>query len=394
LSRRAPRERAPRGPSAVGRRLELTCGPWAHGGHVVARVDPAEPDLGGTVVFVRHALPGEQVTVELTEGAVGDRFLRGDAVAVHTPSSDRVEAPCPVAGPGLCGGCDLQHVRLEAQREAKAGIVAEQLRRLAGIDTEVVVEPLRADEDGLRWRTRVGFHRLRDGGLGMRAHRSHRVVPVEDCLVRAPDAVVSVREEWEPPKTVIEQVGTFALAVDGGGFWQAHRDAPAVFVETVLQMAELRPGDQVADLFSGVGLFSVPSAEAVGESGGVLAVEGDETAAGLASSNLSAYPWARVSPGAVADVLAMEVDHGSTYDVVVLDPPRIGAKRKVLEQVVALGPRTIVHVACDPASFARDTAILAEHGYVLADLRAFDAFPMTHHVEVIAKFVDVPVEVP
>ena len=393
MSRRA-RERAPQGPSAVGRRFTVTCGPWAHGGHVVARLDASEPEVGGTVVFVRHALPGEEVTVAITEGAVGDRFLRGDAVEVRTPSPDRVEAPCPVAGPGLCGGCDLQHVRLGAQREAKAAIVLEQLRRIAGIDTDLVVEPVRADEDGLRWRTRVGFHRTRDGGLGMRAHRSHRIVPVEDCLVRAPDAVVSVRGEWEPPKTVIEQVGTYAYAVDGAGFWQAHRDAPGVFVETVLQLAELRPGDQVVDLFSGVGLFSVPLADAVGDTGAVLAVEGDEVAAGLAGSNLAAWPWARVSPGAVADVLAMEVDHGSSYDVVVLDPPRVGAKRKVLEQVVALGPRTVVHVACDPAAFARDAAILAEHGYVLADLRAFDAFPMTHHVEVIGKFVDVPVEMP
>jgi tRNA/tmRNA/rRNA uracil-C5-methylase (TrmA/RlmC/RlmD family) len=150
----------------------------------------------------------------------------------------------------------------------------------------------------------------------------------------------------------------------------------------------------VVDLFSGVGLFSAPLADAVGETGAVLAVEGDEVAASLASSNLATWPWARVSPGAVADVLAIEVDHGSSYDVVVLDPPRVGAKRKVLEQVVALGPRTVVHVACDPASFARDAAILAEHGYALAGLRAFDAYPMTHHVEVIAKFVDVPVEMP
>ena len=393
MSRRA-RERAPQGPSAAGRRFRVTCGSWAHGGHVVARLDPSEPEVGGTVVFVRHALPGEVVTVAITEGVVGDRFLRGDAVEVHTASPDRVEAPCPVAGPGLCGGCDLQHVRLEAQREAKAAVVLEQLRRLARIDTEVTVEPLRPDEDGLRWRTRVGFHRTRDGRLGMRAHRSHRIIPVEDCLVRAPDAVISVRGEWEPPKTVIEQVGTYGFAVDGAGFWQAHRDAPRVFVDTVLQMAELRPGDQVVDLFSGVGLFSAPIADAVGETGAVLAVEGDQVAAGLAAGNLASWPWARVGPGAVVDVLAIEVDHGSSYDVVVLDPPRVGAKRKVLEQVVALGPRTVVHVACDPAAFARDAAILAEHGYVLADLRAFDAYPMTHHVEVIGKFVDVPVEVP
>lgn len=388
------RQRPDAGPSAVGRRFEVVCGSWAHGGHVVARLDAAEPEVGGTVVFVRHALPGEPVTVEITEGAVGDRFLRGDAVAVHTPSPERVPAPCPVAGPGLCGGCDLQHVSLEAQRALKAGVVAEQLRRLAGLEREVVVEPLREDEDGLRWRTRVRFHRLPDGGLGLRAFRSHTVVPVADCLVRATDAVVSVEGEWEPPRTVIEQVGAYGYAVDEAGFWQAHKDAPEVFVATVLELAGVVPGDRVLDLFAGVGLFAAPLADAVGETGAVLAVEGDPTAASLASSNLAAHPGARAVQGSVADVLAAEVDAGSTYDVVVLDPPRAGAKRRVLEQVVALGPRTVVHVACDPAAFARDAAILAEHGYALADLRAFDAFPMTHHVEVVGRFVDVPVEVP
>jgi len=139
----------------VGERFTVEVGPVAHGGHFVARL-PA-PD--SRVVFVRHALPGERVVVEITEGTDPNRYWRGDAVVVESPSPDRVEAPCPVAGPGLCGGCDLQHVSLSRQRDLKGEVVAEQLRRLAGLDVSVVVEAVPGDEDGLRWRTRTRYAR-------------------------------------------------------------------------------------------------------------------------------------------------------------------------------------------------------------------------------------------
>lgn len=377
----------------VGRHLDLDCGPVAHGGHVVARVPAAVADIGGVVVFVRHALPGERVSVEITEGAVGDRFLRGDAVAVHRPSPDRVPPPCPHAGPGLCGGCDFQHVALPRQRELKGAVVSEQLRRVAGLERDVEVLPLRPDEDGLRWRRRMRYQRLPDGRLGLRRHRSHDLEPIDDCLVEAPDAVVVVEGD-DDPRTVIEQVGAHAFAVHADGFWQAHREAPSVFTDAVLELAAVGPGDRVADLYAGVGVLSVPLAARVGETGHVLAVEGDRAAADLAVGNLAAYPWTRVVAADVAQTLAHEVDAGAGFDVVVLDPPRVGARRDVVERVVALGPRTVVHVACDPAAFARDVSLLAEHGYALTDLRAYDAFPMTHHVEVIGRFVDVPDEVP
>jgi tRNA/tmRNA/rRNA uracil-C5-methylase (TrmA/RlmC/RlmD family) len=378
----------------VGLRLELDCGPVAHGGHVVARVPPEVADIGGVVVFVRHSLPGERVAVRITEGAVGDRFLRGDAVEVLTTSPDRVTPPCPFAGPGRCGGCDFQHVSLERQRLLKAEVVAEQLRRVAGIEREVEVLPLRADEDGLRWRRRMRYHRLADGRLGLRRHRSHDLVAVDDCRIQAHDAIVSVEGEEDASRTVLEHVGQHAFAVRADGFWQPHRDAPVAYTEAVLTMLGPRPGDRVADLYSGVGLLTAPIATVVGETGSVLAVEGDRAAAALAQDNLAAYPWVRVASGGVDDVLAHEVADGTVYDLVVLDPPRVGARREVLDKVVALGPRTVVHVGCDPAAFARDAAILAEHDYVLADLRAYDAFPMTHHVEVLGRFAASSTEVP
>src|SRR5690606_28748862 len=152
-------------------------------------------DAAGAVVFVRHTLPGEHVTVQITEGYAGDRFLRGDAVTVHRASEDRVTPPCPFAGPGLCGGCDLQHVALPAERKLEATVVAAQLRRLAGLDPRVAVEAVPGDDGGLHWRTGMRYHRTEDGLLGLRAHRSRRVVPVTDCRIQAPDARVSVEGE-------------------------------------------------------------------------------------------------------------------------------------------------------------------------------------------------------
>ena len=371
------------GPSLVGQRSAVEVGPVAHGGHVVARLPADLPGVGGSVVFVRHALPGERVTVEVTEGAPGDRFLRADAVVVHEASPHRVVPPCPYAGPGRCGGCDFQHVDLAAQRRLKADVVSEQLRRLAGLDRAVEVEAVPGDEDGLGWRTRMRFATTPDGRPGLRAARSRRVVAVDRCLIAAPDAVTLVEGE-SAPEPVVEEVLGQAFSVARDGFWQAHRGAPATLVEAVLEAAGPRPGDVVLDLYCGVGLFAAFLADAVGATGRVLGVEGDRVAVEHARVNLADRPWVEVEAGSVDRALARSPVRRA--DLVVLDPPREGAKRRVLEEVMALEPRTVVLVACDPASFARDAALLAEGGYRLGDLRAFDLFPMTQHVEVVGRF--------
>jgi len=350
----------------VGERFTAEVGPVAHGGHCVVRLPAPE----SRVVFVRHAVPGERVVLEITEGTEGDRFWRGDAVEVLEPSPDRVAAPCPVAGPGLCGGCDFQHVSLARQRALKADVVREQLARLAGLDLDVMVEPVPGDVAGLRWRTRQRYAVLPDGRRGMRKHRSHEVVPVDDCLLEASEP---------PAHSVLGH--DFSVADDG--FWQVHPGAPQVLVETVLDLLGPRAGESALDLYAGVGLFSRFLLDAVGEGGDVVAVEGDATACAHARANLG--DGAAVESGPVQRVLASAYDR--PFDLVVLDPPREGAKRRVVEQVVARTPRAVAYVACDPAALARDVAIFAEHGYRLDRLRAFDLFPMTHHVECVALLV-------
>ncbi|AZI59423.1 class I SAM-dependent RNA methyltransferase [Nakamurella antarctica] len=151
----------------------------AHGGHCVARYD-------GRVVFVRHALPGEQVLVRITE-TKRDSFCRGDAVEVLQASPGRREAPCAHFRPAVCGGCDFQHAEPELQRELKASVICEQLERLGGVEMAVTVEELPGGE--FDWRTRVRWATDRDGNVGPRVARSHDVValsPAAPCLIAAP----------------------------------------------------------------------------------------------------------------------------------------------------------------------------------------------------------------
>jgi tRNA/tmRNA/rRNA uracil-C5-methylase (TrmA/RlmC/RlmD family) len=380
----------------------------------------------GRVVFVRHSLPGERVVVRVTE----DRhpgFCRADAVEVLEASPHRVERPCPYSGPGRCGGCDWQHVDPAEQRELKSAVVREQLARLAGLDdVAVTVEELPGGP--LRWRSRARFAVDRSGAPGLRRHRSHDVVVLDDCPITSENAARAVlARRWpgagavdvsvdstgavttsrldrrghptatrvvrpggdlpEPPSARAERhAGGRDWEVEGTGFWQVHPAAADALVGAVAGFAAVRPGETVLDLYAGAGLFGGALAPAVGEQGRVVCVEADPAACAAADANLSGLSQAEVWQGEVdADGLAGLLDElGSRPDVVVLDPPRAGAGRAVSARLAGTGARAVVYVACDPAALARDVAAFAEAGYRLAGVRAFDAFPMTAHVECVA----------
>jgi tRNA/tmRNA/rRNA uracil-C5-methylase (TrmA/RlmC/RlmD family) len=381
--------------SWTGRRFEVTVGNVAHGGHCVARHE-------GRVVFVRHTLPGERVVVEVTEDK-GGSFCRGDAVSVLTASPDRVDPSCPVAVPGGCGGCDWQHASWPAQLSLKAAVVREQLSRLAKLDVPVEVEELPGGP--LRWRTRARLTVDGSGHAGFHAHRSHRVVPVKDCPISAYGTVDAVVDRtWEPGTSLTVAVDSTARThvsvgdaaeemalekavrrtweVPADGFWQAHPDAADVYAEVVAGWTGLGEGDAAWDLYAGVGLFAAVLAEQVGATGSVMAVESYRPAAETAASNLADLPQVRVFAGKVEAVL--KAGEGPDPSVVVLDPPRKGAGRVIVDAIASRGTERVVYVACDPAALARDVATFAGHGFRLAGLRAFDAFPMTHHVECVA----------
>jgi tRNA/tmRNA/rRNA uracil-C5-methylase (TrmA/RlmC/RlmD family) len=155
-----------------------------------------------------------------------------------------------------------------------------------------------------------------------------------------------------------------------------------MLVAAVLEGLAPKAGEHALDLYAGVGLFSAALGAAVGPTGHVLAVESDADAVADAMANLADLPQVAVLRKRVERAV-LDAQVGRT-EVVVLDPPRTGAGRDVVAAITALSPRAVAYVACDPAALARDVAFFAEHGYLLTSLRAFDLFPMTHHVECVA----------
>jgi tRNA/tmRNA/rRNA uracil-C5-methylase (TrmA/RlmC/RlmD family) len=371
----------------------------AHGGHCVARYE-------GRVIFVRHALPGEQVLVQITDDS-HDRFWRADAVQVLRPSTDRVAPPCQIAGPGMCGGCDFQHVDLAAQRRLKAEVVAEQLRRLAGIDWTGVVEPADTPDtaEGLGWRTRMRYRVDDRGSAGLRAHRSHTIVPLPStgCLIADRRTPPVIQRQWNPGSELTAVAGArqIALTVDGelidgdhqlvevaahrtwtvhpDSFWQAHPLAADTLVAAMLEVVVPRRGEDAFDLYCGVGLFAGALLDAGCQ---VWGIDSHAQSIKLAERNLS-------DAGDRVTLRADRVERAlrrlpRRTDLIVLDPPRTGAGGAVMEAIASRAPRAIAYVACDPAALARDLGTVAHSGYSVTNIRAFDLFPMTAHVECVA----------
>lgn len=470
---------ADRCPTAVGQPIELSIGPVAHGGHFVARHE-------GRVVFVRHGLPGERVRAVTTEAEPGSAFWRADVVDVLEPSADRVEHFWPEADAihtynsgarAPVGGAEFGHIRLAAQRELKARVLTEQLRRLVGLDLETEIESVGEagveeviegsagrGPAGCGWRTRTGFAVTSDGRLGMHVHRSDRVLPVQHMPLASPQinalrlwdmdltglhrvevaspaagdallvllagprdaaaraaaqlpatlsagsatepvarCVPAARQvsaaHWEPGRSaarlrgrpwVVEQALGRSFRVSGEGFWQIHRSAPQVLAQAVRAAFDdrIREGRVVADLYAGAGLFTALLAELTGARGTVLSVEGSPITSKDARRNFRGDSRILVRPGRVERVLAAaSAELGGRLEAVVLDPPRAGVGKSVVRTIVGSDPRSVVYVSCDPASFARDVQYFADQGWRLVQLRAFDLYPHTHHLEMVGLLV-------
>ena len=384
--------------------VQVTIEKVAHGGHFIARHE-------GAVIFVRHAIPGENCTIQIT--SIGKSFNRADVVSVETPSEFRVVAPCSFAHRNGCGGCDFQHISVAHQRTLKSDVIAEQFARIAKIDLQIDVEEVDAST---HWRTRAIATTDRNGKLGFFKSRSHSIAPVTDCLIcvegmnfseiASRDLKGDVRVEisssntgersialaptrgeekarlTEGPSVLHENVLGRTLEVSQESFWQSHKKAPEVLTQAVLDYAQLQVGEHVLDLYGGVGLFSAAIVDAVGPTGHVDLIEGSKVATADAARNFAAYSNITIATGDVAKLLPRI----SAADVVVLDPPRDGAGKEAIAHIARLAPRAIVYVACDPAALARDTAYLADHSYSLVKMRAFDLFPMTHHIECVALY--------
>lgn len=517
---------------SVGQTLTVTCEAPAHGGAFVARTEQG-------VIFVRHGIVGEQAEVRITAIGPKRRFYFADVISVPVPSLARRAHPWIQADalateeeraaatgvPELLGGMEYGHINLDEQRRYKTDIVRTQINRLGGLPlespllTNLMVEelPLRDNNEGLSWRSRVRYNVTKvrahnseeqNGGkkspavtwrVGMHPYRASQPVPVVDFPLAAPElrnleleklnlrgvreveATVSSRgrvllQFIVDPRFSVEEVAKdieqqasdawgllakrkislfftpqatsngkpkrrrpgsshtpyrrvpegdqllgaglrsvteevtfgsrrFSYQVSAGGFWQIHRAAPSTMVGTMLTMLRPQEGECTLDLYAGAGLFTAALADAVGATGTVVSIEGSPVTHKDARSNFapdgcsrtenSADTRIEVIRGDVARHLvdlktALEFGEIPAIDAVVLDPSREGANRTTLERLDALDPKRILYVACDPASLGRDTGILRELGWDMVQLRAFDMYPNTHHVESVALFERAP----
>ena len=340
-------------------------------------------------------------------------FIRADVVDVISASPDRLIAPCHYAHRNGCGGCDFQHISISRQRTLKAEVITEQFERIAKQMISIEVEEV---DQPLHWRTRVTATTDASGAIGFYSSRSHQVIPVKECLIAVPEIGIAelagqklpadVRLEIacssegermlaqgsksgegkfrqnSGPAVLHERVGNRLLQVSQRSFWQGHKRAAQVLTQVVSDFAEIKASEHVLDLYGGVGLFTAACLDEVGPSGSVHLVEGSKDATIDAKANFAQNTNVEISTGDVAKVIT-RID---SADVVILDPPREGAGKNVIQEITRIAPRSIVYVACDPAALARDTGYLAEHGYLIKKIRAFDLFPMTHHIESVALF--------
>ncbi len=435
-------------PSSAGT-AELTIERPAHGGHFVARHEgrvvfvrhalPGEvvrasfTDTDGDASFWRAD------TIEV---------LQASPHRVPHPWAPADALRAAGRGRAAVGGAEFGHIALDEQRRLKASVVEEQLARLAGTTRAVTVEAApREAADGLGWRTRTAFAVDAAGRLAMHVHRAHDVVPIremplavaaindlrlwmldlsgivrvdvaapsgggEPLVLLVPAAATSPRrlaavasaidgasvgvldqdsgrvQRLKGRTWLQETVLDVDYRVTGGGFWQIHRSAPEALVTAVLEGLQPAAGERFADLYAGAGLFTVPVARAVGPGGAVLSVEGSAGTSRDARRNLHGQDHVVIEQGRVDAVLGRRRE---PLDAVLLDPPRAGAGKKVVRQIIAAGPRAVGYVSCDPASFARDLGYFLGAGWSLDSLRVFDLYPHTHHLESFARLLPPPV---
>ena len=421
---------------------QVVLGKPVHGGACLSR------GADGRTLFVRGGLPGEVVRIRLS--SEHKRFAWADVVEVIEPSIHRVPHIWPEAAGGGVGGVELGHVEPSYQRDWKGQVLSEQLRRIGGEEVVeqvrratgveegeilVPVQPAPGDSDDgslLGRRTRLQLVINAQGKPGMRKYRSHSVVPLtvlpiasegieklgvltdpewrtrwvpgERIAVEAPNGsqpvVVTSEGSFCDPQTpgpevskweVDTRYGKHVFPVRPGAFWQTHREAPAVLVESVLDAMDIAPDDVVVELYAGSGLFSRFIADRLPD-GELLTLEGNAGAvdsAGISLRDALESGRAQIFQGTVDAKGVQEVfaEARGPVTTVLADPPRTGAEKPVVEAICASTATRVVLVSCDPASGARDLADLVKGGFVIESIGAWDLFPHTHHFEMVTALV-------
>ena len=389
----------------------------AHGGEAVARKD-------GKAHFIAGAMPGEVVEAAVTD----DRgsWARARLISIIEPSPLRQDPPCPHAH--VCGGCQWQYADRDVQLGWKHDIVVSQLSHLGRME-DPPVGPTIAPGPSLGYRNRMDFH-VTDGRAGLMRHRSNDVVPLDSCPlldpilqpifdrlgdlrgvdritlrcgIRTGDVVIIVdgdvpdhAESWGAPvlrlerrkavpvigdAKLVEVVDDTPFAIPFTGFFQNNTHGADTLVDVVREAADLSEEETLLDGYCGVGLFGATVGK---DAAFVLGIDSIPDAVEFARRNLDR---AGVNSHLVTGSVTKDIERLDAYwDVAIVDPPRKGLGERGVEAVTSALPRRVVYVACDPASLARDSRILAGVGYDLIEATPIDLFPQTYHVEVVATF--------
>ena len=383
--------------------IEVSVDKLVDGGDGLARFE-------GIPIFVPRSAPGDRLRVRVVERKPG--YGRAEIVEILTAGEGRREPPCPHFE--RCGGCDLQHLDESAQLKAKAEAVRETLRRVGGVETMPKVAVVPGQPWGYRLRAQLHVEDSLDRGIqvGYFGRGSHDLEPVEQCRVLVPELeatlpsllerlsdvphrrvdltagdesrwTVSPPIEGLPKGEVETRVGDFVYAYDARCFFQAHRQLIPALVEHALGPETGDEKGTAYDLFSGVGLFSLPLARRYER---VIAVEGDRIANRFAKKNAKANDIKNLT------VERQSVESWIRYlppgrELVVVDPPRFGLIHEVRRALIEQRPKRLTYVSCHAATLARDLKQLAR-GFRIESLTLLDMFPQTGHMEAVVQLVD------
>ena len=416
--------------------VKLDIDALSYGPYGVGRVD-------GKAVMVPHTAPGDQIEARITESK--ERYAIGEIVRLLRPSSARQSPPCPYVG--ACGGCSWQHITYETQLKAKEQSVSDALRRIGKLDG-FELRPIIPSALEYRYRRRIRLQVGADKRLGFFGASSHRLVEIDACLIaddrinrvikklqswirdistaiehievvtgdESQQLVVvaqgseefvssdagecekltstggplngliflgrSWRQAWGQTSIAVRLSDSHSVSVEAEVFTQINPDANRRILEELLRAGEFRNSDRILELFSGAGNFTLPIALQTKQ---IVAVEGYQAAVASGQRNAAKYSIGNIRwicapvPRAVAQLKQRR----ERFDTIVLDPPRAGAK-DLMPGLTALGAKTILYVSCNPATLARDLAVLVKHGYKLRMVQPVDMFPQTFHVEALA----------
>lgn len=364
------------------RRIELTVDKMVTKGEALARHD-------GKVIFIPGAIPGERILVELTEEK-GD-FSRARIVDILEPSKERITPKCPFYG--RCGGCDFQFIDNATQVAYKEMIAQENLERIGKIDLSQIEFLGSVVKSEWGYRNRVRFH-TQDNKVGFLGRQSNKLVPIDHCLVLSDqlnlylgerrkevlkqksgsvNALAGKSEVTFTRRPVALTVGDKTLYCDAKAFFQSNH---YILPELVAYVKEMVRGERILDLYSGVGTFAT---FLEGEGRQIIAVERDRRCLELAKRNLRETQFVPLP-------LEMWVKRENLpqVDTIVVDPPREGLEREVLNILTTLGAERIVYVSCDSVTLSRDLRLFATKGYQVTSIKMFDMYPQTSHVECVA----------